>query len=234
MRVEGKLYAIDVLSGKDILQLGGSPHQIKSVAFLGEDELVIVYSKRVTMRNVTNSYRSIKLNLTQPVDLAVISQSGDKIITMPREDDRIVHIWNLQKRSMGELAPHTDSIYSAEFSPDGDKVVTLSRDGTAKVWNIKDRRCITTLTGGPFKFAKFSPQGDVIITASFLDNDPSQHNSQAATVQIWEIDGPDCIDFVFKAEHDACSAEFNQQGDQILVSFRDHSCIVNRKQLTFR
>ena len=38
------------------------------------------------------------------------------------------------------LEEHTDSVRSAQFSPDGLRVVTASDDGTARVWDLVCKR----------------------------------------------------------------------------------------------
>lgn len=63
---------------------------------------------------------------------------------------------------------HTGAINAAFFSPDGTKVITNSRDNTAKIWDIGGnlltdiKRHVSSLLD-----ARFSPDGGCIITRSF-------------------------------------------------------------------
>ena len=63
---------------------------------------------------------------------------------------------------------HDDVVNSAQFSPDGQRVVTASWDKTARVWDAFSGKPI----GEPMKhddvvnLAQFSPDGQRIVTAS--------------------------------------------------------------------
>jgi WD40 repeat protein len=66
------------------------------------------------------------------------------------------------------LKGHADFVFSAEFSPDGGRVVIASPDGTARVWDAADGRPLAELRGhaGPVYTAAFSPDGGRVVTAS--------------------------------------------------------------------
>src|SRR2546426_914906 len=55
----------------------------------------------------------------------------------------------------------------AAFSPEGDRVVTASADGTARVWGAVSGRTITTLKhDNVVRYAAFSRDGELVVTAS--------------------------------------------------------------------
>lgn len=61
-------------------------------------------------------------------------------------------------------ASQSGVIHSAEFSPNGDTVVTASADGTACVWNVKDGERLFCAEGsGSVNDAVFSPNGEFIV-----------------------------------------------------------------------
>lgn len=69
------------------------------------------------------------------------------------------------------LRGHTDGIQNANFSPDGSRIVTTSKDGTARLWDI-DGKPLAVL-GGHTGFAhggRFSPDGSRILTWSREDS----------------------------------------------------------------
>ena len=78
---------------------------------------------------------------------------------------------------LATLQGHTGEVYSAQFSPDGQRIVTASLDNTARVWEAQTGKLLATLQGHTEEVtsAQFSPDGERIVTAS-LDN----------TARIWE------------------------------------------------
>jgi WD40 repeat protein len=67
-----------------------------------------------------------------------------------------------------ELKGHTAPVFSASFSPDGSRIVTVGGDATAKVWDARTSAELLTLKGhtGLVRSASFSPDGSRIVTAS--------------------------------------------------------------------
>ena len=77
-------------------------------------------------------------------------------------------------QSLATLAGHEDSVWSAQFSPDGSRIVTASADKTARVW-----RAATATLGGHESYlwsAQFSPDAARVVTAS-----------EDKTARIWTI-----------------------------------------------
>ena len=63
---------------------------------------------------------------------------------------------------------HTAEVYVARFSPDGERVGTASRDGTARVWDAHTGKPITPplVHAGRVRWLDFSPDGRLVATAS--------------------------------------------------------------------
>ena len=72
-------------------------------------------------------------------------------------------------RELPQLKGHTALVLSAEFSPDGRRVVTASDDGTARVWDAATGGELIRLAGHTQQVegAVFSPDGARIVTASY-------------------------------------------------------------------
>ncbi|WP_414590253.1 WD40 repeat domain-containing protein, partial [Scytonema sp. PCC 10023] len=70
-------------------------------------------------------------------------------------------------------------VNSAEFSPNGQRIVTASSDRTAKVWDTNGKQ-LATLKGHQKEVwsAAFSPDGQRIMTASY-----------DRTAKVWDTNG---------------------------------------------
>ncbi len=57
------------------------------------------------------------------------------------------------------LSGHASGVNSAAYSPDGERIVTASEDGTAKVWDAESGEELLTLSGhtGSVTSAAYSP-----------------------------------------------------------------------------
>jgi WD40 repeat protein len=73
----------------------------------------------------------------------------------------------LEVKLLATLQGHTKIVFKAEFSPDGARIVTVSLDGTARIWGATDGRCLFTFSHNwPVYGAAFSSDGQRIVTAS--------------------------------------------------------------------
>ena len=97
---------------------------------------------------------------------ASFSPDGKKVVTV---SDSTVVVWKaLSGEIVHILRGHTSLVNTAFFSPNGDRVVTASRDGTAIVWNTwtGDRLITLRVHTWGVNSASFSPDGDRVVTAS--------------------------------------------------------------------
>jgi WD40 repeat protein len=87
-------------------------------------------------------------------------------------------VWNaVTGQLLVKLEGHSTYIWSAAFSPDGQRIVTASgsvsyrevlKDNTARVWNAATGQQLAKLEGhtAVVRQARFSPDGQCIVTAS--------------------------------------------------------------------
>src|SRR5690606_21910024 len=81
-------------------------------------------------------------------------------------------IWNVTDgQRLRELEGHRDTVYDAEFSPDGQLAATCSYDRRAIVWDAETGEQLQVLEGhtGAVYDVAFSPDSRVIATASADD-----------------------------------------------------------------
>jgi WD40 repeat protein len=76
------------------------------------------------------------------------------------------------------LKGHVEPVWSAVFSPDGRRIVTVGGDRTAKLWNAASGAEIRTLTGhtNQVTSAAFSPDGQRLVTGG-----------SEGTARVWEV-----------------------------------------------
>lgn len=70
------------------------------------------------------------------------------------------------KDSERVLEGHTDNIYALALTPDGERLVSASEDGTARIWDWRRGKCLARLDyDGPVYDASFSPDGKLLAVA---------------------------------------------------------------------
>lgn len=76
-------------------------------------------------------------------------------------DSGTVLLWDLETQAKQMLDGHFRPITQLQFSPDGERLTSLSHDKTTRVWNVKDGQSIATLAGqlGTAITAAFSKDG---------------------------------------------------------------------------
>jgi len=107
---------------------------------------------------------------------------------------------------------HTNWLSSVKFSPDGQRIVTASWDGTAKIWDASTGELLANLEGhtGVVESAVFSPDGKKIVTAS------DDH-----TAKIWDASTGKVLVKLEGHTDNVLSAAFSPDGKKIVTSSRD-------------
>jgi len=109
-----------------------------------------------------------------------------------------------------QLIGHQDLINRAVFSPDGRRILTASRDGTARLWDLEGRT-IAILEGhtGAVRRCAFSHDGKRIATAS-----------EDRTARVWDSHGRQLA--VLRGHSDRLGGvAFSSDGTRVLTRSRD-------------
>jgi dipeptidyl aminopeptidase/acylaminoacyl peptidase len=127
-----------------------------------------------------------------------------------------------------QLSGHSGPVYSAQFSPDGTRIVTAADDGTARVWREEPDGDWSTVAleghrdRGSFRVssAQFSPDGTRIVTASFN------------TARVWREapDGGWTAVALEGHEDSVLSAQFSPDGTRIVTTSYDNTARVWREE----
>jgi WD40 repeat protein len=120
--------------------LQGHANIVKFAEFNVTGDQVVTASLDKTARvwNLSNSQQVLQLEHAQPVFSAAFDPTGRWIITAAGDT---AYIWDastgepVRSKPVRTLKGHQSRLFSAFFSPGGDRAVTASIDGTARVWN---------------------------------------------------------------------------------------------------
>ena len=50
----------------------------------------------------------------------------------------MIRLWDLQGKLRAELQANPDAIYALSFTPQGDEIVAVSREGTVRFWQVRE------------------------------------------------------------------------------------------------
>ncbi|WP_414570316.1 N-acetylmuramoyl-L-alanine amidase [Nostoc sp. CCY 9925] len=171
------------LTGRQISILKGHEGMVWSANFSPDGKYIVTASGDKTAR-VWDELTGKKIALFREHKSAVYSASfspdGKSIVTA--SGDKTVQKWEWKQYLQEKEDPQTpskeseekkwgitldDIVWSASFSTDGERIITASRDGTARVWDLTGKE-ITTLKGhhGTVWSASFNRHGQRIVTAS--------------------------------------------------------------------
>jgi WD40 repeat protein/serine/threonine protein kinase len=74
-------------------------------------------------------------------------------------------LWNMASKQRIDLLGHSDRVQTIAFSPDGHRLLTVSHDKTAKVWDVSTGKVFVSLPAGTtLWYGTFSPDGRQVVT----------------------------------------------------------------------
>jgi WD40 repeat protein len=112
---------------------------------------------------------------------------------------------------------HEGAVYSAQFSPEGMRVVTASADLTARVWDVRTGLPLTDPLPhwGRVESAQFSPDGRWVVTAS--DN---------KTAQVWDAQTGSRLTGPLRHDSAVHDAQFSPDGLWVVTASDDNTARV--------
>lgn len=147
----------------------------KVVATGGHDQKVILWdvARRVPLARINGQTSNVYTLAFHPTAPMLVAAGEDGAVT-------------LSDPTWLPLTGHTDVVNGVRFTPDGERLASVSSDGTMTLWDRETRRPLATLDGGsgPVNAVAFSPDGGTTATATGR----AQHPPQAAnyTITLWD------------------------------------------------
>ncbi len=144
---------------------------------------------------------------------AEFSPDGTRIVTIAGND---AFIWNVANGTLlHTLSGHGEKVWDVAFSTDGKRLLTLSWDLSAKVWDTKEGTLISTLEGdADLTAGEFSPDGKFVVTA--VDN----------VARIWDVLEGTLVRTLEGHTDTVENASFSADGSRIITASWDRTARV--------
>lgn len=179
------------------------------------------FEKRQNTERLARMHRSNGVRLMEQGDLlGALPSLVEALRLQPGGNEEVAR---LRIGSLLQQAPklrqmwfHKDFVVWAAFSADGGRVLTASKDGEARIWEVDSGEPVTPVFGGgrAIVFAEFNPKSDrVIIT--YTDQ----------TAQIWDAGSGEPVGSPLRHEstkgEDSIHAAFRPDGREVLTGAGD-------------
>ncbi len=145
-----------------------------------------------------------------PANAAPSSPDGKQPAAAP--GDGLVREWEAQSRMpLTETLKTAGPVMSAQFSPDGKRILTMSgteTHGTAQLWDAQTGQPLTgpLRDGNKLNSAQFSPDGKQIVTAS-----------ADKTARVWDAQSGQPVTEPLEHDGAVVSAQFSPDGKRIVT-----------------
>jgi WD40 repeat protein len=120
----------------------------------------------------------------------------------------------LGNRELYTLIDHIGPVEHAAFSPDGKRLVTVSKDAAAQLWDLTRERPVAMVLGGhqgAVLDAAFSPDGRRLVTVS-----------EDKTARLWDLTGEQPVTTVLEGhEGHVLHAAFSPDGKRLVTASED-------------
>jgi WD40 repeat protein len=146
-----------------------------------------------------------------------------------------IGIFHLYETSNGNLlysfTGHSSGINSLAFSPDNSKILSGSTDGTAKLWDIQNKKLIQTFKEDDvISSVAFSPNGENIITGSWSNNATLWNTTSGEKIRrfLGHTDRVNCLAFspdgsqIITGSDDNTVKLWNVSTGELIYTFKGH------------
>lgn len=125
----------------------------------------------------------------------------------------------------GRLEGHTGIIYDVRFSPDGSRLISASRDRTARLWSIADGSCLRTFSEHKFPVATacFAPDGKTIASCSYFYDQETPIQGQ---VLLWNAETGEVSRRLSAGRKPISCSQFSPDGSRFACGTWDSIAVV--------
>jgi WD40 repeat protein len=149
------------------------------VAFTADGKTLAIVEDNCGIRLWDVADRCERAILRPPALAFAVALSPDNLLAVGCMDGTI-RTWDLAalKEVGAPLEGHTGPVSQIAFAPDGRTLASAGADGKVRLWNVAERRLMTTLEGhtAPVHSLAFSPGGQLLASSG---ND--------ATIRLWDV-----------------------------------------------
>ncbi|WP_170319768.1 protein kinase domain-containing protein [Polyangium spumosum] len=194
--------------------LGGHPDAVRAVAWCSQGDAIATASQDGMLRRWSPDGRLLSTT-TRPVRTDFLVTSFDpscKRLLVWDTQHGIIQVWNVDEgEELLTLGERDAAVYTAEWSPDGSRVLAIYVDHAVRIWNVDGAPPFVFPVSGPVTHTSFSPDGRRVAMA-FDDG----------AVQVWKTDGAREPDVVFGIRgNQQTYVQWSPDGTRLLTNSRD-------------
>ena len=229
-----KIILWDTENKTELTTFRGHTKSVMSVVFSPDGQLLASASHDGYVRLWSVSSRRSLPSLFHGGWVRAIAFSPDSKTIVSGGGDQIgsIALWDVtNSRRIKEFSGHRDIVESIGFSPDGQMLVSTSRDRTVKLWDVGSQKIFNSLTKHKnvvYDIA-FSPNGDMFATSSNDNTIKLWDTSSRETIEDYRISGGDIR---------ALALAFSPDGKYLAYACTDYTVrlwsVVERKETKLR
>lgn len=211
------------------LSLSGHHGPVRAAVFSADGHLAITAGEDGVGRvwdAETGAQRTTLWSSLWFIDLLALSPDGTRLASVgdasSRNEAGRIKLWDFDSRtyrlrSAGTLHGHKDLIRSLQFSRDGERLLSASDDGTARIFRASTSVLLATLTGheAAVLAAAFSPDGTRVATVS---------NDQ--TARLWDAHSGQPVRLLGYYAHPAQTVAFSPDSTRVALAGLDGKIFV--------
>jgi WD40 repeat protein len=213
----------DCIERGEILSIGnGANYWFNRVAFTDDGRHALVTGGAVITMDLLDAKevrRDLELQFAR-IGLA-ISRDGKQFAT-GHQRDNVIHIGEVKTSKVTlNLGGHKDGVHAVAFSPDGDRLVSGSLDGTLRLWDLKTGKEIKQFPGikDQIRCVDYSADGKQILSGHLGPK-------SEFLVRLWDVDARKEVRSLKGHAKDVTAVFFRPDGKSAVSTSMDGMAII--------